>query len=32
LPYIVVYQVREGEALVIVSAVFHGAQDRSKER
>jgi toxin ParE1/3/4 len=32
LPYIIVYQVREGESLVIVSAVFHGAQDRSKER
>jgi toxin ParE1/3/4 len=28
LPYIVVYQVREDDELVIVTAVFHGAQER----
>jgi toxin ParE1/3/4 len=28
LPYILVYQVREDADLVIVTAVFHGAQDR----
>ena len=28
LPYILVYQVREDESLVIVTAFFHGAQDR----
>jgi toxin ParE1/3/4 len=28
LPYILVYQVRESADLVIVTAVFHGAQDR----
>jgi plasmid stabilization system protein ParE len=32
LPYIIVYQVGEEEALVVVTAVFHGAQDRSEER
>ena len=28
LPYILVYEIREDEELVIVAAVFHGAQDR----
>jgi len=28
LPYIVVYQVREDDELVIVTAVFHGTQER----
>jgi toxin ParE1/3/4 len=32
LPYIIVYQVREEESLVIVAAVFHGAQDRDRDR
>ena len=30
LPYIIVYQVQEGESLVVIGAVFHGAQDRNK--
>jgi addiction module RelE/StbE family toxin len=28
LPYILVYQVREDEDVIIVTAIFHGAQDR----
>ncbi|MFL4970095.1 MAG: type II toxin-antitoxin system RelE/ParE family toxin [Xanthobacteraceae bacterium] len=28
LPYILVYEIREEEELVIINAVFHGAQDR----
>jgi toxin ParE1/3/4 len=28
LPYVIVYQIREKEGLVIVAAVFHGAQHR----
>ena len=31
-PYLLVYQVRDDEALVIVTAVFHGAQDRDQGR
>jgi plasmid stabilization system protein ParE len=32
LPYIRVYQVLEDEGLVIVGAVFHGAQDREERQ
>jgi toxin ParE1/3/4 len=32
LPYILVYQVRENDGLVLVDAVFHGAQDRGRKR
>jgi toxin ParE1/3/4 len=32
LPYVIVYQVREEELLVVVVAVFHGAQERTKDR
>jgi toxin ParE1/3/4 len=28
LPYVVVYQVDEGQRRVIIAAVFHGAQER----
>jgi addiction module RelE/StbE family toxin len=28
LPYILVYEIREHEQVVIINAVFHGAQDR----
>jgi toxin ParE1/3/4 len=31
LPYILVYQILEDEDLVIVAAVFHGAQNRDDE-
>jgi len=31
LPYIVVYEVDQAEGQVIVTAVFHGAQDREGE-
>ena len=31
LPYIVVYEVDQAEGRVIVTAVFHGAQDRGGE-
>jgi plasmid stabilization system protein ParE len=31
LPYIVVYEVGEARDLVIVTAVFHGAQSRDSE-
>ena len=32
LPYILVYQMREDEELVIIAAVFHGAQNRDQGR
>jgi toxin ParE1/3/4 len=31
LPYIIVYQVLEDDSLVVIAAVFHGAQDRGEE-
>jgi toxin ParE1/3/4 len=30
LPYVIVYQIHEMEELVIVDAIFHGAQDRDE--
>lgn len=32
LPYILVYQIRDDENLVIIAAIFHGAQDREQDR
>ena len=32
LPYILVYQVLDDDGLVIVGAVFHGAQDREERQ
>jgi plasmid stabilization system protein ParE len=32
LPYIIVYQVFAADELVAVTAIFHGAQDRERDR
>lgn len=32
LPYIIVYRLEENEGLVVIDAVFHGAQDRDRDR